>query len=199
LFSSKRISLFSFLKNTRIEKNVVVRRLCKLVNVNIKSYSYIANNTNIINCDIGKFCSIGPYVNIGLGMHPIDRFSTSPIFYNPNNFFKIKLVKDANFIEYKNVIIGNDVWIGASSTILDGVRIGDGSIIAAGAVVTKDVPAYSIVGGVPAKVIKYRFDNETISKMKKVNWWNKDLEELKKFSDSYENTKTFLKNFVDSE
>lgn len=72
-------------------------------------------------------------------------------------------------------IIGNDVWLGANSLVLKGVKIGDGAVIGAGAVVTKDVPPYAIVGGNPAKVIKMRFDDETIGKLMQLQWWNLDL------------------------
>lgn len=89
----------------------------------------------------------------------------------------------------RSCIIGNDVWIGAYVNIIEGITIGDGAIIAAGSVVTQDVPPYAVVGGVPAKVIKYRFEQDIIEQLKKIEWWNKDQKWLKKnahlFDDVY--------------
>ncbi|MGE6754758.1 CatB-related O-acetyltransferase [Rossellomorea sp. NPDC071047] len=191
--NKQRISLFSFVsRNSMLEKNIAIKRFCKLKNITIGKYSYIANNTHIINCKIGNYCSIGPSVKIGLGKHPTNRFSTSPLFYSLNNPFRIKLVDKEDFEEFEEIIIGHDVWIGANAIILDGVKIGNGAIIAAGAIVTKDVSAYSIVGGTPAKVLKYRFSNEVVERIIQSNWWEKDIKDLSKYKDSFSNINLFL-------
>ncbi|GAB6614599.1 hypothetical protein bcgnr5406_27980 [Bacillus cereus] len=145
-----KISLLSYVdKNCKLDKSVTIKRFSKFKNVSVGKYTYFANNCNVINCILGSFCSIGPFVQIGLGKHPINRFSTSPLFYSNKNVFNINLVDAPTYEEFEQIEIGNDVWIGANAIILDGVKIGNGAIIAAGAVVTKDVPDYCIVGGVP--------------------------------------------------
>jgi acetyltransferase-like isoleucine patch superfamily enzyme len=152
---------------------------CIINNSIINSYSYVGRNCLIQNTEIGSFCSIANDVIIGLGNHPIDLFSTSPIFYRVNNPLKIKLIKeDLKIEEYKNIKIENDVWIGARAIILDGVNIKTGAIIASGAVVTKDVPAYAIVAGIPAKIIKYRFNEKTCRDLLKSKWWEKNIDEI---------------------
>jgi len=87
---------------------------------------------------------------------------------------------DSIFEELKRTQIGNDVWIGARAIVLDGISIGDGAVIAAGAVVTKDVPPYAIVGGVPAKLIRYRFEDDVIQELLKWKWWDLSLDDLQK-------------------
>lgn len=192
----KKVSFLSFVdKDCILNDNVVIKRFCKLRNVSVGSYTYFANNCNVINSKIGRFCSIGPFVQIGLGKHPTNRFSTSPLFYSPNNAFKIKLVEESRFDEFEHIEIGNDVWIGANAIILDGVKIGDGVIIAAGSVVTKDIPNFAIVGGVPARIIKYRFDHEIIDKLEKIRWWERDLEELQKYEENFEDIYGFMQSF----
>ena len=130
---------------------------------------------------IGSFCSVAPGVSITGGNHPIECITSSPVIY----------LKEFGFLQSDNqsiidkhitgkVIIGNDVWIGQNVTILRGVKIGNGAVIGAGAVVTKDVPPYAIVVGMPAKVIKYRFDQETIDLLNKVQWWNWSDDLIKK-------------------
>lgn len=142
-------------KNVEIEKGIET----------IGDGTFIGKGTYINHCkNIGKYCSIARNVAIGIGNHPIDRISTSPLFYNSYR----GLIKETTYnfkIADKKVIIGNDVWIGYNAILLDGVKVGDGSIIAAGAVVREDVEPYSIVGGVPAKKIGMRFSNETVMKM----------------------------------
>lgn len=145
---------------------------CIVNHSTIGKYSYVCRNSLIQNTTIGNYCSISNDVLCGLGCHPLDRFSTSPVFYKKNNPLHYALVKDdESIVEYRSISIGSDVWIGARATILDGVSIGHGAVVASGAVVTKDVPPYAIVGGVPAVIIRYRFDDETIKRLLATNWW----------------------------
>lgn len=145
-----------------------------LVSVEMGSYSYVGGRCRLQNCKIGKFCSIGAEVLIGLGVHPLHYKSTHPGFYaKDSSYYGFEPEYKNEFPEYKPVTIGNDVWIGTRAIILDGVHIGDGAVVGAGAVVTKDVPPYAVVGGVPAKVIKYRFNPETISQLLQEKWWDK--------------------------
>lgn len=148
-------------KHSRIFAN------CTINHSTIGNYTYIGRNSLIQHSNIGNYCSIANEVMCGLGRHPLNLLSTSPLFYKRNNPLKIKIIKkDSEFKEYLTINIGNDVWIGARAIILDGINIGNGAVIAAGAIVTKDIPAYAIVAGVPAKIIKYRSkqDNEDC-------WW----------------------------
>lgn len=130
-----------------------------LVDTTLGDYSYVGGNVKIQYATIGKFCSIAEGVKIGLGIHPTNLPSTHPAFYSPQSHWDIKPDLSLNIVEYKPVIIGDDVWIGTNAIVLDGVKIGSHAVVAAGAVVTKDVPEYSIVGGVPAKLIKNRTVN----------------------------------------
>jgi len=170
----------SFDQKTIIHPNVHILENCIVNNSEINSYSYLGKDCLVQNTTIGKFCSIANGVLIGLGNHPIDNFSTSPLFYRKRNTLSISLVKnDLNFEEYKPISIGNDVWIGTRSIILDGVIIGNGAIIAANSVVTKDVPPYVVIGGIPAKIIKYRFAEEMSNRILQQKWWEWDLEKIK--------------------
>ncbi len=176
----------SFDKKTILNRNSRVLKNCIINNVVLGSYSYIGKNSLIQNVKIGKFCSIANNVIIGLGKHPVKNFSTSPIFYRKKNTLGINLFKEnMDFNQYEETIIENDVWIGARVIILDGVKIGNGVIVAAGAVVTKDVPDYAVVGGVPAKIIKYRFSKSKMEYLLKHSWWDYDLKKIKKNIDKF--------------
>lgn len=152
-----------------------------LSNVRMGRHSYCGINCNIRNCDIGRFCSIGANVVIGLGRHPTDYASTYPGFYSKNDH-SVNYFYDNKFEEHEPTIIGNDVWVGYNVTVSGGVKIGDGSIIGSCAVVTKDVPPYSIVGGVPARIIRYRYDMEVIEKMRRLKWWSWDEKYIKEMA-----------------
>ncbi len=145
----------------------------------IGKYSYVALNSVIRNCKIGKFCSIGPHVVIGYGNHPTRFISTSPAFYLKDNIAGVTFTDKDLFESSKEVIIENDVWIGANVYIKNGVVVGNGAIIGAGAVVVDNVPDYAIVGGIPAKIIKYRFENNIIQSLLKIKWWDWDEKKLK--------------------
>jgi acetyltransferase-like isoleucine patch superfamily enzyme len=168
------------IKNTHIGRYNTFYKNVKITNTSLGNYVYISMDTRIINATIGSFCSIAQMVKIGGGMHPVNHISTFPAFFSLKNQCQRSFVKKDCFQETGFVNIGNDVWIGSNAVILDNITIGDGAIIAAGAVVTKDVAPYSIVGGVPAKHIKFRFSQNTIDRLLELQWWNKSMKWIEK-------------------
>lgn len=148
-----------------------------LMNGRIGAYSYIrAGRLSAQVKTIGRYCSIAPDVIAGDGNHPIDWLSTHPFQWGlSSTFSRVTKKKDFDFLKPSlkpfATHIGNDVWIGAGVLLLPGVTIHDGAIVAGGSVVTKDVPPYAIVGGNPARIIKYRFDEKTISRLLEIQWW----------------------------
>lgn len=161
-------------------------------NLELGDYSYIGRNSMINNAKIGRFCSIGPNLVCGYGIHPTNGITTSPMFYANNKSNGLTLCDVTKIEETKLINIGNDVWIGINVTILDGVKIGNGVVIAAGSVVTKNVPDYAIYGGVPAKLIRYRFNEGQIEKFKKIEWWNFKFEKLKEIEEMFFDVDVFL-------
>lgn len=153
-----------------------------------------AENTNR-NTVIGKYCSIANNVFFYNRDHPCGFVSTHPRFFNEN----CGSIPEANLIEYKKKVIGNDVWIGQNAIILASVgRIGDGAVIGAGAVVTKDVPDYAIVVGVPARITGYRFDSHTIDALKKSKWWDWDPKKIESNIRLFSDTGKF-RNYLNKE
>lgn len=126
-----------------------------------KQIVYLKNVINTPDIEVGDYTMYNDFVH-----DPIDFEKNNVLYHYPVNKDKLK--------------IGNDVWIGYEAVILSGVTIGDGAIIGTRAVVTKDVPSYTIVGGVPAKPIHKRFDEETIQKLKEIRWWDWEEERIKK-------------------
>jgi virginiamycin A acetyltransferase len=178
--------------NIKIFKNTIIS------SSEISSYTYIGGDSIVTNCRIGKFCSIASEVRIGLGIHPVDGISTYPGFYSNKASGAYKLCNNETIEEHLPINIGNDVWIGTRSMIMDGLVIGDGAVIAAGSVVTKDVSPYCIVGGIPAKLIKKRFNDEQIKLLLEFRWWDKDIEYLRINSQLFMEPELFFQ-FINNE
>jgi len=152
-------------------ENTIVSKGCSIdTETIIGNECFINTNTIVTKADIGSYCSIGSNVVIGPGEHDLTKLSTSGRFYNDTY---AELTK-------KPCKIGNDVWIGTYAIVMRGVSVGDGAVIGANSVVTKNVPDFAIVAGVPAKILKYRFDGELQNKLKDSNWWTLSLKDSKK-------------------
>ena len=162
-----------------VKKHALIHGGSQIFQSTIGSFTYVAGNSQVICASIGRYCSIADDVIIGPGNHTLTNLSTSPIFTEVKNGLGIRWTNDTKVEPFKHVTIGNDVWIGSRAIIKGGVNICDGAVIGAGAVVVKDVPPYAIVGGVPAKVIRYRFSPEVIEKLLELQWWNLQDETLK--------------------
>ena len=174
-----------------------IKKLIRINSLNVGKHSYCANKIKIVNPKetvIGNFVSIGCNCQLGSGDHPKNYISTSPYFYYDELGFKSKnMPSHEEFWYYKGIKIDHDVWIGDNVMIKNGIHIGTGAIIGYGAVVTKDVPPYAIIAGVPARIIKYRFEKDIIEKLLESEWWYLPDEIIKKIPyDNIEQTISFL-------
>ncbi len=188
------VSVFVTIDNkSTISKKAKVYSLVHVANSTIGAYSYVSRNSRIVYADIGKFCSIASETKVGMSTHTLNKLSTSPLFTEHNNATTHSWTNESVITPYERVSIGNDVWIGVRALIMGGKKIGNGAVIAAGAIVTKDVPPYAVVAGVPAKIVRYRFPQDVINRLEASEWWNLPDEILQK------NISLFQSNIIDIE
>jgi acetyltransferase-like isoleucine patch superfamily enzyme len=178
--------------STTFGKYTVIFPGVQLVGSRIGDHTFIQKNSRVIAADIGKFCSIAGNVIIGLGSHPVNMVSSHPAFYSCSQPVAKSFSGSDSYEPFRHTNIGHDVWIGERAMIVDGLTIGTGAVIAAGAVVTHDVPPYAIVGGVPARVIKHRFDDALITRLLNTRWWDLPDEILKKLCPFFNEPLAFL-------
>lgn len=181
----KKISPLSIWDNhSRFERTTSIFRGAKVLNSQIGAYSRIGMNTVVGGAKIGNFSVVSMDSVVSPGAHPTNFLTPHVAFYQSCPWHP-EWIGKIDFPGGKIVNIGNDVWIGRNCIIMDGVTIGDGAIIAAGAIVTKDIPPYAIAGGIPAKVIKFRFPQEMIDRLEEIKWWNLPDEEITRVIDLF--------------
>jgi phosphonate metabolism protein (transferase hexapeptide repeat family) len=161
---------------------------CRIVESSMGDYSYLADNVDMIYTRMGKFCSIASHVRINPGNHPMERVTQHHMTYRRQQYGFGE--DDASFFDWRRADacnIGHDVWIGHGVTVMPGVSIGTGAVIGSGAVVTKDIEAYMIAVGVPARPLRPRFEAHIAQKLLQIAWWDWDRAVLQeRFKDLYD-------------
>lgn len=178
------IAIFCVLQEAVVDKTAAICSGVRFYRGKIGKYSYIGNNSFVSDTDIGSFTSISTDCYIGGTSHPTDWVSTSPVFHKWENIMKKNFAQN-EFEIFKRTTIGNDVWIGNRVMIKAGVKIADGAVIGMGSIVTKDIGPYEIWAGNPARLIRKRFEDETIDALEKMKWWEWDDNKIEKYAEKF--------------
>ena len=201
-----RCSKVSF--DCKFEGNNFIDRYAKIVSSSLGYATYVGHNSSIEGCNVGRYTCIGPNVRIIHGNHPVHEFvSIHPAFFSLQKQAGFTYVEKQKYCEESYVDpdnqyyvkIENDVWICDGASILAGLTIGNGAVVAANALVTKDVPPYAIVAGVPAKIIGKRFEEEQINYLLSIKWWERDKKWLKNNCDLFADISTMMKELKKNE
>jgi hypothetical protein len=191
------------IKDCSLGRYTEVGARTKLLEVALSDYSYVVNDSDIAYATIGKFCSIAAMTRINPGNHPMHRASQSHFTYRASAYFSGE-ADDREFFAWRRanrVVIGHDVWIGHGAIVLPRRTIGNGAVIAAGAVVTKDVAPYAIVAGNPARTIRPRFSQGIAERMQALAWWDWSHDRLRAALADFRalSAVEFLERYEDSE
>lgn len=183
-------------QNSTMEGPGKINARSQVINSSFGKYSYCGSGCVFVNCHIGRYCSIADNVAAGLASHPLHWVSTSPAFYRCGE--RQSIPNDMAVLNYdpcpEETVIENDVWIGFGAIIKAGVHIGNGAVIAMGSVVTHDVPDYAVVGGNPARIMKYRYSDELIARFLDTRWWDLEDSVLKKYAHLMNTPEVFLQS-----
>jgi acetyltransferase-like isoleucine patch superfamily enzyme len=181
---------YSLRWDCHLGKRTMVREDTEIGHINLGDFSYISGPRSYVeSADIGKYCSIARQVIIGVSGHNYDWVTTSPVITAKKYGF---IDKDFSPPQKERPKIGNDVWIGLNVIVMRGVVIGDGAVVAAGSVVTSNVLPYSIVGGIPAKHIRFRFTEDQIDQLMMIKWWDWDIGKIKNETKLFYNIEAFI-------
>lgn len=171
--------------STRLGRFNVLFERVSLLDSTVGDHTYFQKYSMAMSCDIGKYCSIAMHAFIGLPQHEIDMVSSHPVFYLRDTPLVRKYCKSNRTTPGRRTAVGHDVWIGHGALVMAGVKVGTGVIVGAGSVVTRDVPDYAIVGGVPARVIRYRFEESLRGRLLESRWWEMSDEWLEAHVDLF--------------
>ena len=180
------------IKDSQCHKTATVYSASDVYYSTIGRYSYVGCDCKVIRTDVGNFCSISNHVVIGVDEHPLAWASTSPVFQGIKNSGSAVRFADFPLPQTARTKIGHDVWIGEGAAVKAGVAIGNGAVVGSGAVDPKDVPDYAIFGGVPARIIRYRFDEQTITALNETAWWNLSDDQLHQVGQYIREPKEFI-------
>ena len=184
----------AIIQNCSFGQYVEIAKNNHISETTMDSYSYTSENCQIIYSEIGKFVNIASYVRLNPGQHPMNSASQHHMLYRKEMFgFGEDNDDFFDWRKSKKVFIGNDVWIGHNVTIMGGVSVGNGAVIGSGAIVTKNLPPYSISVGNPAKVIRYRFNTDTINSLEQIKWWDWGYQKVKDNINEFDDIKNFIK------
>lgn len=187
----KKIQIAS-VKNSLIDRTSKVSSRTNIISSSIGRYSYFGSDCKVVHAEIGNFCSIGDGVRIGAASHPMDWVSTSPIFCSGNNILGTNFAKE-NYEPYTRTTVQHDVWIGDGAFIKSGLMLSTGAIIGMGAVVTKNVGPYEIWAGNPARLVRKRFDDDTIAQLLASEWFLKQDTEIASLAHLFSSPHEFVK------